>query len=78
MSVPILIDQTVFIGSRTGMVFGIDALTGRELWRARAGSVIHATDEHNSSQPLTGMGAGGGLLVVPAGNVLSAFILQAR
>jgi outer membrane protein assembly factor BamB len=75
---PIMIDQTVFVGSKTGMVFGIDALTGRELWRAKAGSVINATDEHNTSQPLTGMGAGGGLLAVPAGNVLSVFRLQAK
>lgn len=78
VSVPIVIDQTVFVGSRTGMVFGIDALTGRELWRAKAGSVIDATDEHSPSQPLTGMGAGGGLLAVPAGNVLSVFRLQAK
>jgi outer membrane protein assembly factor BamB len=78
VSVPIMIDQTVFVGSKTGMVFGMDALTGRELWRARAGSVIDWSDEFNGSQPLTGMGAGGGLLVVPAGNVLSVFRLQAK
>lgn len=78
ISVPIMIDQTVFVGSRTGMVFGIDALTGHELWRARAGAAIDWTDEFNASQPLTGMGAGGGLLVVPAGHVLSVFRLQKK
>jgi outer membrane protein assembly factor BamB len=78
VSAPIVIDQTVFVGSRTGMVFGVDALTGRELWRARAGSVIDATDENSGAQPLTGMGAGGGLLVVPAGKVLSVFRLEAK
>ena len=34
---------------------------------------IPAPDEQNVSQPLTGLAAGQGLLVVPAGNVLRAY-----
>ena len=37
------------------------------------GAGIPRPDEQNVSQPLTGLGAGQGLLVVPAGNRLAAY-----
>jgi hypothetical protein len=37
------------------------------------GSGIPAPDEQSVSQPLTGLGAGQGLLVVPSGDLLSAY-----
>jgi hypothetical protein len=37
------------------------------------GSPISGPDEQNVAQPLTGLGAGSGVLVVPAGDVLTAY-----
>ncbi|HEV2701504.1 MAG TPA: PQQ-binding-like beta-propeller repeat protein [Steroidobacteraceae bacterium] len=65
---PIIIDGTVVIGSASGTVYALNAVTGAIVWSGRAGSTI-------SSSPWTGLGAGEGWLVVPAGNVLSAWKL---
>jgi hypothetical protein len=37
------------------------------------GAGVSGPDEQNVSQPLAGLGAGQGLLVVPAGNLLAAY-----
>ncbi|MBI5428907.1 MAG: Ig-like domain-containing protein [Nitrosomonadales bacterium] len=73
VSAPIVIDQVVVVGSSSGNVYAVNAVTGVQIWSGTAGAAIAAPDEHNVSQPLTGFGAGEGYLVVPAGNVLSAW-----
>jgi outer membrane protein assembly factor BamB len=65
---PIVIDGAVIIGSASGTVYALNSVTGAVLWSGTAGSTI-------SSSPWTGLGAGQGWLVVPAGNVLSAWKL---
>ena len=77
VSAPISIDQYVFAAASNGMVFGVDA-AGNEVWSGVAGSTVAPPDEWNAGQPLTGMAAGRGLLVVPAKNVLTAFRMIAR
>jgi len=72
-SAPIVIDQVVIVGSATGAVYALDATTGALIWTGAAGAPIAAPDEQNVIQPLTGFGAGEGLLVVPAGNTLTAW-----
>lgn len=74
VSAPIVIDQTVFVGSSSGKVFALDAATGVQKWSGNAGATILAPDEHNNFL-LTGLAAGAGYLVVPAANVLSAWRL---
>ena len=46
------------------------------IWSGNAGSPMAAPDETNGSQPLTGLGAGEGHLIVPAGNTLTAWHLS--
>ena len=43
----------------------------QRLWAGKAGSVFHGPDEQNADV-LIGMAVGNGLLVVPAGRVLTA------
>jgi outer membrane protein assembly factor BamB len=76
VSAPIVINGAVFAGASSGKVYALDAATGSQLWAQDAGAPIAAPDEQNVSQPLTGLGAGEGMLVVPAGSTLTAWKLQ--
>ena len=71
-SAPIIINQTAFVGGSSGALYALDTATGRQAWSANVGSPILAPDEHNEVV-LTGLGAGEGLLVVPASSKLVAF-----
>jgi hypothetical protein len=62
----------VFEGSSDGMVYGVSARTGAQVWSGKAGSRIVGVDEQNAVV-LVGMAVGDGLLVVPAGTALTAF-----
>ena len=73
---PIIINQVVIVGSYSGNVYAVDAATHTQLWSGSAGAAITAPDEQNLVQPLTGLGAGEGYLVVPAGKVLTAWKLS--
>lgn len=71
-SAPLIVGGLVFEGSSSGEVYAVDS-TGTSVWSANAGSPIPAPDEQNVSQPLTGLGAGEGTLIVPAGGTLVAY-----
>jgi outer membrane protein assembly factor BamB len=70
---PVIAGGVVYEGSGTGQLAALDEFTGSLLWQTNVGSAIPAPDEHNVSQPLTGLGIGSGLLVVPAGATLVAY-----
>jgi outer membrane protein assembly factor BamB len=70
---PVVVGATVYVGSSTGMVYGLSLAKGKVVWSASAGAGVPGPDEQNVSQPLTGLGAGQGLLVVPAGDQLVAY-----
>jgi len=74
ISDPIVINQDVIVGSSSGNVYAIDANTGLQIWKGNAGSPIGGNDNHALTP--TGFGAGDGYLVVPAGNVLTAWRLS--
>jgi outer membrane protein assembly factor BamB len=76
-SAPIVIDDAVVVGAGSGKVFAVDAVSGLQRWSDDAGAAILGPDEQNVSQPLTGFGAGGGYLVVPAGNRVTAWRIVA-
>ncbi len=63
----------VIEGSAAGMLYAVNATTGILVWSTNLGTAMQAPDEQNELGPITGLGAGQGLLVVPAGNTLSAF-----
>jgi outer membrane protein assembly factor BamB len=76
VTAPIVVDNFVFVGSGSGKIFALQASTGKELWRIQGPAAINPPDEQNVSQPLTGLAAGGGVLMVPAGNTLSAYSIS--
>ncbi|WP_255949965.1 outer membrane protein assembly factor BamB family protein [Streptomyces odontomachi] len=70
---PIVVNGYVYVGSETGQLWALNGATGESVWSTDVGAPIHGPDEHNVSQPLTGLGAGGGLVVVPASHTLVAY-----
>ena len=72
VTAPVVSGSTVFVGNSAGTVYGLSAASGKRIWSGQAGSVIHGPDEQNADV-LIGMAVGNGLLVVPAGRVLTAF-----
>ena len=69
---PIIVENAVIVGSSSGQVYALDAATGAQLWTANAGGAISA----GNGNVISALAAGDGLLVVPAGNTLSAFTLS--
>lgn len=63
----------VCIGSSSGMLYAVERASGHAVWSDDVGASIMPPDEQNVSQPLTGLAAASGLLVVPASNLLVAY-----
>ena len=76
ISAPLVISGTVLIASETGNVYALDASTGVQVWNGNAGQPIRAPYFFDI-YPTSGLGAGEGYLVVPAGNRLTAWRLSA-
>ena len=72
-SAPIVVNGTVFVGSTGGKLYALDTNTGANVWTGTVGAAVNRPDEHNSGSPLTGLGAGEGLIVVPASNLVVAY-----
>ncbi len=70
---PLVMGGWIIAGSAEGVVFAFDRTTGEVVWHDRVGTTIAPPDEQNVSQPLTGFGAAGPLLVVPAFDRLVTF-----
>jgi outer membrane protein assembly factor BamB len=74
---PLVLDagsgRFVIVGSGLGNLYALDATTGQQVWSTYVGGPISGADEQNGSEPLAGLAAGQGLLVVPAANTLSAY-----
>jgi outer membrane protein assembly factor BamB len=72
VTAPVVNGGVVYVGGSDGTVYGISASAGTQVWSGTAGSTILGPDEQNADV-LIGISVGGGLLVVPAGNALTAF-----
>jgi outer membrane protein assembly factor BamB len=72
-SAPLVVGGNVWVGSGSGMLYALDATTGATVWSTNVGSGITAPLEVSVSQPLTGLAAAGGALVVPASDTLVAY-----
>jgi outer membrane protein assembly factor BamB len=72
-SAPIVVNGTVYIGSTGGKLYALNESTGANVWTGTVGASVNRPDEHNLSEPLTGLGAGEGLVVVPASNLVVAY-----
>jgi outer membrane protein assembly factor BamB len=71
-SAPIINNGYVYIGSGSGKVYALDASTGANVWTGNLGAAVQL-NESPVSRPHTGLGAGDGLVVVPASTLLVAF-----
>jgi len=69
---PLVIDNMVAVGSSSGAVYLIDAATGNPLWSGQAAAGVSPTSEGAANIP-TGLGAGGGYLLVPGGSTLTGW-----
>lgn len=69
-SAPLVVNRTVYVGSGTGRLYGLDARNGRLRWRTHLAESISAPPFAETPRALA---AGGGTLVVPATRRLVAF-----
>ena len=72
ISAPIVVNGYVYIGSSSGKVYALDGNTGANVWTGNLGAAVQST-ESPVSRPHTGLGAGDGLVVVPASTRLVAY-----
>jgi outer membrane protein assembly factor BamB len=72
-SAPFVVGSTVYEGSSSGAFYALNRDSGALLWSDCLPAPVAPPDEQNVSQPLTGLGAGNGLLVVPSGAWLVAY-----
>jgi outer membrane protein assembly factor BamB len=72
VTAPIAVGDTVYVGSSSGLLYGLSLTSGRVVWSTNVGAPVSAPDEQNAFV-LAGLGAGRGLLAVPAGNLLVAY-----
>ena len=72
-SAPIVVNGFVYIGSTGGNLYALDENTGTNVWTGSVGAPVNRPDEQSISVPLTGLGAGEGLIVVPASNLVVAY-----
>jgi outer membrane protein assembly factor BamB len=72
---PIVVNGYVFIGSASGNLYALDVTSGQQLWNQNLGAAIPASDEYGVVQ-YTGLAAGDGLLVVPNGTKVTAYVLS--
>ena len=70
---PIVVNQYVFIASGSGNLYGIDGSTGQQVWQVTLPAPFTGTTTTISYSALS---AGDGLLVVPTGTKVSAFVLS--
>jgi outer membrane protein assembly factor BamB len=72
---PIVVNNYVFIGSQSGNLYAVDTTSGLQVWNQNLGAAIPATNEYGEVI-YTGLAAGDGLLVVPNGTKVTAFVLS--
>jgi outer membrane protein assembly factor BamB len=72
---PIVVNNYVFIGSQSGNLYALDATSGQQVWAQNMGAAIPAINEHTEII-YSGLAAGDGLLLVPSGTKVTAFLLS--
>jgi outer membrane protein assembly factor BamB len=75
VTTPIVVNNYVFVGSSKGNLYALDTTSGAQVWTQKLGASMQANSEVSLSM-YTGLAAGDGLLVVPAGNTVTAYTLS--
>jgi outer membrane protein assembly factor BamB len=73
---PLIMNSYVIVGSSTGNVYVLDSSNGSVIWQGSVAGTIPSAPGADAPIPLSGLTAGDGLLVVPAGTTLTAFTLS--
>ena len=76
VTAPVVVNDTVFIGSSSGNVYGLDAQTGSQVWMGVSPLPINYDSENGGPMPPSGPAAGENLLIFPTGNSLVAWQMQ--
>jgi outer membrane protein assembly factor BamB len=72
---PIAVNQYVFIGSLSGNLYALDGSSGKQVWQVSLGAPVGTG---SVAIQLAGLAAGDGLLLVPAGTKVTAYMLAAN
>lgn len=68
---------TLLLAGASGNLYALDASTGAQLGKVNLGAPIPTPENgNNGGYVASGLSAGDGLLVVPAGNTVNAFMLS--
>jgi outer membrane protein assembly factor BamB len=71
---PVIAGSVVYVGSRSGSVYGYSLATGKQVWQGQTGSPVVGTDAIATPESvLQNPTIGDGMLVVPSGNRLTVF-----
>ncbi len=77
VNAPVAVNNYVFVGSSSGNLYALNGTTGAQLWTTNLGAPITGpATGGEATQGATGLSAGDGLLIVPAGNTVNAFVLS--
>ncbi len=76
VTAPVVVNGTVFIGSASGRVYGLDVQTGSPIWTGQSPVPINYDSENGGPMPPSGPAAGENMLVFPAGNSLVGWQMQ--
>jgi outer membrane protein assembly factor BamB len=68
---PIKVNETVFVGSSSGLLWGLDGDTGKRQWSTNVGNAI--VPNGCCTGPDTGLAESDGFLIVPASTTLVAY-----
>ena len=69
----LVVNDYVYVGSRSGKLYAVEAGTGHQVWSTTAGTSIPFVNEHSSQYPMSGFAAGEGILVIPTTTTLVAY-----
>lgn len=76
VTAPVVVNDTVFVGSSTGNVYGLDLATGAQAWLGVSPKTIGPDSESGGPQPPSGPAAGEDMLIFTAGDALVAWRLE--
>ncbi len=76
MTAPVVVNNTAFVGSSTGNVYGVDVRSGAQVWLGVAPAPINYDSENGGPMPPSGSAAGENLLIVESGTSLVAWRLH--
>jgi len=74
---PIAVNQYALVGSSSGNLYALDGTTGAVVWQQTLSAPFLPGAGWGAGPPFSGLAAGDGLLVVPTGTRVTAYLLSA-